>query len=497
MALLLGLVQLGSPACAAGISSKRQWDSIFAARYPNGDPGFSVTANDSAKEQYAWHNHYWIRAYLVMANTYGDTSYLNKAVALIDHMRENTDRKRFLRGELGLVDYGSGTIAVMQTVYCRKNPGASVCAGIPTTGPMAMPNSWRRIYNGEWRIETLTDGMILQPISRFIDLVGNDDRFRAYRSKAGSYAQFVDSVVRTHEDLYSWTRDTAVPGSYWYIRPSDPFATGKPSDQRLASDELPFNHSATMAVSLLLLDKNMGGKPEYRRRADSILAYFKKYATESDGAMQWPYQLRRPTDIEDFMHGSVDLGFLVLARQLGRPGLTDEDMRKLARVVTRKVYDGNGGIYGEIDGTGGLSAPYASGTVGLEWIDLAAWDSSLVPIVRAVLEKNVPSPDWSRPFLAWANLLAWERKTTVGSGTRAGKSFALEVRSAAEGWTVRAPGASEMRVDVLDLQGRVIRTAHGYGDKLEIPAAGLPRGIHFLRLRRGPSAADQQVRVVR
>lgn len=496
----LVLAACAIPAASAAIDTKEDWDSAFSAKFKAGDPGFSRIANDSSREEYAWHNHYWIRGYLALAENFGDARYLDKAVALIDHMRENTDRKRYQRGELGLVNYASGPVSLMQVMYCQKNPTASVCSGIPTTGPMAMPNSWRRPYNGVWRIETLTDGMILQPITRFIDLVTSDARFASYRPKAESYLAFADSVVRYHEDVYSFTRDTAVPGSYWYVRPADPFTTGRPTDSRLSSNELPYNHSATMAVSLLLLDKIKGGVPEYRRRADSILAFFRKNVRESDGAWQWNYHLRDARDVEDFFHGHIDISFLVLAKKLGRPGLTDADMRRLAAVVTKKVYAGNGNINGEIDGSGGYSAAYSTGTIAIDWIDLAEWEPSIVPMARAVLEKNLATPVWSRPFCGWANLLAWEKRLsgTTGTGPRNGSDRRARIRARKDAWEIAIAGAQGIEAVLLDLQGRELRRVSAAGEAAALPAQGISQGVHLLRIQaQGPDGGVEVVRVAR
>jgi len=259
------------PAHALPISDVAEWDSAFERHFSEVRPELDVTdANDN--DRFAWNGHYWLRAYLRMADMTGDTKYLDWTVELIDHMWLYTDELRVDRGELNHVVYYSAPL------YYLQNPDE------PTI-------SWRRGVNGEWRVGTLLDGMTLQGMTRFIHLVERDARFAAYRSKAAEYLPMIEAVIAIHDDVYSYTKSGDNPGSYYYGRASDPFADwGDPDNARLYSSGRPYNHNATMAIAVILLD-DLYDRPEYRRKAEGILQYWQDYVwTESD-AYVWNYSL--------------------------------------------------------------------------------------------------------------------------------------------------------------------------------------------------------------
>jgi hypothetical protein len=94
---LAAMISIASD-CRA-IESRSQWDEAFRLAHPAQDPCLA-DPGEYPGDLYAWHGHYWIRAYLSMADTYGDTKYLDKAVALIDRMLFYRDDARHSRGEL-------------------------------------------------------------------------------------------------------------------------------------------------------------------------------------------------------------------------------------------------------------------------------------------------------------------------------------------------------------------------------------------------------------
>jgi hypothetical protein len=376
MLLLWGM----STPCHA-IGSKKDWDSAFQSRYGTSTPltGISISRSTDLADLFSWDAHYWIRAYVSMAQTYGDPSYLDHAVKLIDFMFYNTDRNRQGRGQINVASepYRSAPL------YFLTRPGT------PAPG-------WRR-WAGEWRIQTLDDGQITQAIMRFVDLVYSDPRFPGYKTKAQQYLAACEEIVKNHDSLYVYNRSAGITGSYYYPRPD---GTG------LYSGAVPYNHSATMGTTLLLLDKVKGGVPEYRRKAEAILDYLKNSWRLQNNRYVWDYHPQQPSvgGVEDFNHAHIDLSFVVLAYKRGL-NLTRDDMRRFANTLNQ-MYLGNGEITWKVDGTQTNTAKNYW-PIGFDWIDLAEFDPAVLNIAKTVYAKHYPNPTWSRPFLGWAEILRW------------------------------------------------------------------------------------------
>jgi hypothetical protein len=371
------------------IDNKSEWDAAYQLYFNDADPMLNI-ANGNDEGQFAWQAHYWIRAYLSMAQTYGETFYLDKALKLIDFIFYHTDAARVARGEFSLLKqpYFSAPL------YFLNHRGE------PAPG-------WRILAFGtEWRIQTLDDGQITSAIMHFVDLVFCDNRFFPYRSKARQYLAKVESIVNAHNDLFAYNRFENMPGSYYY-----PNVNGK----GLYSGAVPFNHSAAMAESLLLLDKLKGGVSEYRRKAAAILEYFRKHLRlRSNNSYDWDYHPQHPsvgdtrTGDEDFNHAHIDLGFLILAYKRGL-GLNALDMRRFANTLTKNVYLGDGELSWSIDGSE-IDSEKSYWPVGFDWIDLSEFDPRVLDIAKEVYRKHYSRPTWSRPFLGWAEILRWDSK---------------------------------------------------------------------------------------
>ena len=362
------------------IETGSQWDEAFRSVNPSRDP-LLEDPGEYPGEAFAWHGHYWIRAYVSMADASGDGKYLEKAVALIDHMLYYRDDARFSRGELNV-----GALPYMNAPLYYLNHKGEAAPG------------WRRFWNGENRVEVLTDGMITQAIMRFVALVIDSPRFPDYKAKAGAYLSKVEQTVSAWDDSFAYDR-YAVPGSYWY-----PVSEGT----GLSSGEVPFNHSAAMAGTLLLLDKAKGGVPEYRKKAKAILDFWrmKRRSVSGDTCYEWNYYLLRMKDgVEDFTHSHIDMSFLTIAYRQGL--MTDEEMIRLANTLTMKIYKGDGNVAGYVDGTGSGDGYYA----GIDWIDLTPVNRTVLEIATEVYGKQYIQPTWARPFLGWAEIIRW--KSTV------------------------------------------------------------------------------------
>jgi hypothetical protein len=385
--LMVVAISVASSMNAYSIENQAQWDAAFKSQYPTRDPLLGDPGQYPG-DLFAWRGHYWLRAYVSMAETYGDTKYCDKAVALIDHMFYYRDDARQARGER---DLAKDPYLSAPRYYLNNR-----CAAAP---------GWLRYWGGD-RIEVVTDGTITQAIMRFVDLVFSDRRFLAYRTKAKTYIPMVEETVRAHDSSFVFNRFPNMTGSYYY-----PEIDGS----GLYTAAIEFNQNATMGVTLLLLDKVKQGVPEYRQKAKAILQCFKNHVrTTSNGAYDWAYNFQKPTagdtktGSEDFNHAHLDLSFLILAYNSGLD-LSAQDMLRLAKTLIRNVYLGNGELAWSIDGKETRSEKNYW-PIGFDWIDLAQFDRSVLDIAREVYNKHYHTPTWARPYLGWAEILRWTHK---------------------------------------------------------------------------------------
>jgi hypothetical protein len=368
------------------IDNRCEWDTAFNSIFSNSDPLLNSN-NGNDKGKFAWHAHYWIRAYTSMAQITGDEKYLKMAVNLIDHMLFYRDDVRQQRGEL---DIHKEPYAIAPSHYIHhRNKAAPV---------------WRRWMSGDgWRVLLVDDGQITHAIMRFTDLVYSNPRFISYKMKADTYIKEVQKTVQAHDEAFVFNRYVDIPGSYYYMS----------RNGGLHSTAVAFNMNATMGVTLLLLDKLTTGEPAYREKAEAILDYFKAHIQKTENnAYTWNYHLvsksksssssSRP---EDFSHGHLDLSFLIMAHQLGL-NLSDTVMQNLANTYTKIIYLGSGNLAKYVDGSGSISSYSAAGfAAAYDWIDLAKFNQRALTIAIEVYQKHYQSPTWARPFLGWAEIM--------------------------------------------------------------------------------------------
>jgi hypothetical protein len=394
--ILFLLVCLFFPALpSSAIETKNEWDKAFLSIYPYKDPILEDPGEYPA-EAFAWHGHYWVRAYVSMAETYGDSKYLDKAVALIDHMFYHRDDARFARGAL---DIRAAPYTTAPLYYLNHRDEAA--------------RGWRKLWNGQIRDDVVTDGMITQAIMRFVALVFHSSRFTAYQAKAREYMSKVEETASMWNDTFAFGR-YGIPGSYWYP---------KTDGTSLSSTEVAYNQSAVMAATLLLLDEVKGGVPEYRKKAAAVLDFWRMKRREVSGdAYEWNYYLvNQEYGVEDFDHSHIDLLFFTIAFQHGL--MSRAEMNRLANTLTEKIYKGAGGTAAYVDGSGSGDGYYA----GFDWIDLAQVDPKVLDIAREVYTRRYSKPTWARPFLGWAEILRWSsaknKKPSPPTSLRVSKSI--------------------------------------------------------------------------
>lgn len=385
--LLAGILAVVSN--AAAIETRSEWDTAYKNCYPNTEPMLNIT-NANEDGMLSWHGHYWIRAYVVMAETYADTMYLDKAVRLIDFILFNRDDARHARGQLDL----------------QREPYLDAPVYYLNNRDKAAPG-WRRYdsWNKRYRNLLVDDAHIVHGIMRFVDLVMSNAQFSSYRAKAEEYIGNVEETVQAHDSSFVYDRFAGIPGSYYY-----PNTDGS----GLYSGAVELNMDATMGAALLLLDKVKGGVPEYRKKAAAILSYFKKHArVTANNAYDWNYHPQKPglgataSGDEDFNHGHMDLSFFVLAKSLGL-GLGADDMTKFTNTLVLNVFKGNGELAWSVDGKE-MNADKNYWPVGFDWIELTEYSDRVLDIAREVYNKNYSSFTWARPFLGWAEILHWTK----------------------------------------------------------------------------------------
>ena len=392
--LYVVLVQIFVFPCntTASITNQNEWDMAFEELYGEKDPMLDIQ-NANEEGEFAWQAHYWIRAYVSMAQTFNDTKYLDKAVTLIDFLLYNRDDARYARGELDL----------------QNNPYFSAPPYYLNHRNEAAPGwrIWSEVDQG-WRILTVDSGQITQAIMRFVDLVYTNIRFFSYQSVAEKYIQRVEETIRAHNDEFVFNRFDGLPGSYYY---PDPDGTG------LYGGAIEFNQSATMGVTLLLLDKVKGGASQYRQKAEAILDYIQLYLRiTSNNSYSWDYHPYNPSVLsdanisnEDFNHAHLDLDFLYLAYHRNMD-LDGEAMNRFANTLVKTIYKGNGELAWSVDGTA-TSSQKNYWPVGFGWIDLTEFNSQVLQIALEVYNKHYSDPTWARPFLGWAEILKWSTFT--------------------------------------------------------------------------------------
>ncbi len=382
---------------ANALTSKAEWDAAYNKYYSTKTPWQSIdgAANDT-QVWFSWHAHYWLRAYVSMARTFGDAKYMDQAVGLIDHMFYYTDEARVARREIDLnaTPYDNAPLQFL------LNPGT------PAPG-------WRIWVGGlnEWRNQTLDDGMITQAIMRFVELVKSDPvKWSAYTNKADLYLSRCENIASQHDSVYAAYRFTNIDGSYYYPRPD---GTG------LYSGAVPLNHSATMAVTLILIDKvKPGGAPAFRKKAEEILGYFKNSLTlKSNNSYTWYYKPHSPGAQEDFNHGHIDLDFLVAAYENGL-NISAAEMTRFANTYTKNLYKGNAEVAWTVDGlTANTSGNYVP--AGFGWIDLTRFDPQVLEISKDVYNAHAPNPSWARDMLGWAEILRWSNAASAPQAPKA------------------------------------------------------------------------------
>ncbi len=342
------------------IATQAAWDAQWTAKYGTTVPNLSGDG-----ETFAWQGYYDVRAYVSMAETYGDTKYLDRAVTTINYWFGHTDG-----------------------------------------GPKGQ--GWAYSYGQSQSM--LDTGVIAQAISTFAYEVWKDSRFTAYRTTASGYIAKLEPMLHAYDA--QWVSDAPYPGA-----PGDWVYDTCGSGSTLCSSAslVMYNQSATLAKSLLLIshiDQMQGLTPDpaYLTKAAAVAAYFKTFVTTNGSAYAWSYGGARTAGNgpEDISHGDLDLSLVNWAEHFGLGGLTSADMTQLVG-TEHAIFNGGTGpdnVAFYVDGTGAASSYYMP-AVGWSWIDVTDFDTSNVLFNKTVTLFNA-YPMTSNPsgyFLGWAEIL--------------------------------------------------------------------------------------------
>ena len=342
------------------IATQAAWDAQWTAKYGTTVPNLSGDG-----QTFAWQGFYDVRAYVSMAETYGDTKYLDRAVTTINYWLAHTD-------------------------------------GGPTG------EGWAYSYGQSQAM--LDTGVIAQAITTFAYEVWKDSRFTAYRSTATSYIKTLEPMLHAYDA--DWVSNAPYAGA-----PSDWVYDTCGSGSSLCSSAslVMYNQSATLAKSSLLISRiyQMEGltpDPTYLTKAADVAAYFKTFVTTNGSAYDWSYGGARTSGNgpEDISHGDLDLSLVNWAEHFGLGGLAAADMKQLVG-TENAVFNGGTGpdnVAFYVDGTGAASSYYAP-AVGWSWIDVTDFDTTGTLFDKTVTLFN-SYPMTSNPsgyFLGWAEIL--------------------------------------------------------------------------------------------
>jgi hypothetical protein len=345
------------------------WDKLFFGPTTNPlpkscDSEASVHSNSCAKN-FAWVQYTWIRAYMSMAATYGNTKYLDRAKTVIDF------------------------------IFSRQSSAGGWGA------PLDQPQYF------------LDSAMTTHGIAYFIYVVYSDPRFVKYRSIADQYLPKIEEVI--HHFDSEWAETTGFPGIGFYL-----YASCGKNKRNLCgkSSLLMYNQGATMSKAQLLIDRiyRLKGKPsnpKYLHRASKSAEYFKRFAKNTGGSYQWNYGGAR-TDSddksEDIGHGHLDLSLITWAAKYGIGGLTNKDMQLLASTLRKNVLNGEAGpkdVSMHVNGSGQPANNADRAIIGYDWIELADYDAALFDKIITIFNDKMTKSVSGNPnaALGWAEVL--------------------------------------------------------------------------------------------
>ncbi|GLP95971.1 hypothetical protein [Paraferrimonas sedimenticola] len=371
---------------SSAIKTQADWDAAFLALYKDRRPVMNITVGDDTG-RFAWEAPVWIKAYITMAEAFGDGKYIEWAVELVDHLFNYTDEKRVERGEIKLDPDG----------YWQAPKFYMNNYGTPVPG-------WRHYNpkNGKkWRVQALQDGRILSGVMALVNFIKRH-QIQELMPKADEYLAKAQRIVDSHDTSYSQTKQADVVGSYYYPNTNDQIG-----DNGLFSRPIPFNHNLSQAFVQMYIEKWTNGASGYQTRVNQLTTFFTdKLEDQNDGTCIWRYQhhSQNPnTKFEDLNHGDIDIEFINAA---DREGYFNNEavMNCLTKNFSERMKKSADQYANLVDGSGIASGAHQINT-GWHWVGLTKYDPQVKRDVLATINRHSPTPTWYGTYLAWANML--------------------------------------------------------------------------------------------
>jgi hypothetical protein len=210
------------------------------------------------------------------------------------------------------------------TLAGAVNPGARFA--IKTVAPQAL----------EYQVH---DGMVTYHLAQFIEIVLTTPELAAtHGAKAREYLAWLDrDFLQKWEP--TWRELPAGEGLYAFC--------ANPT-QRFPNYSLPHNQYLALARTWLVLGdlKDFVNAPLARQRATAMARFYHRNLRAVNGAYEWNYWDPLPGEdlvrvwVEDFSHGTIDVGFAIEAAARGVV-FTPEDVKRFASTYVDVMWNGD------------------------------------------------------------------------------------------------------------------------------------------------------------
>ena len=285
----------------------------------------------------------YVMFYIDMYDISNDTTWLDLAFDSVDHVLDNTDKRRSEKGEITVTAKTDPITAgnYYQGAYPYVKDGTPLLGWSSTDGS---PSPYLRG-------QVLQDGQILGYISSLVDYV-KDNAITAYITRADDYITFMKTVIDIHapswRDGYFKTVDGVpiwVQGTYLYQN-----VDGQGS---LYSSPLAYNHSGGLMQAMLVCHKyEIGGIASYLDKATKFIGFIRDTRQDVEDRFFFQYILTSPT-AEDLNHGSYYIvPFIKFAYDNGYLGVTIDEVERYSNSLAYAWrLDKVGSVAERFDGT--------------------------------------------------------------------------------------------------------------------------------------------------
>ncbi len=234
-------------------------------------------------------------------------------------------------------------------------------------------------------------GMVLMPVSHFVEAALKRPKGDRYRAKAEEYLPVIEKHFLIGNEK-SWIDTLGGAGAYRF--------SPEPT-QRYPNRILPHNQYLAIARAWLVL-ADATQNDLYRKRAVAMAKNFERALRVVDDAYEWYYwdwvENGRPdhSGYEDRSHGHIDVGFVVDAIRRGVV-FDDTDGERLAKTLIEKMWNGSRDdpLFGHR-----VSSDKDPGLTVIDWAELCQWDPRILDLMTTAVMKRKPSLTRTRNLIA-------------------------------------------------------------------------------------------------